>query len=160
MRKYLLNNTGNLIIINSKDKIFEDASIDNCIVFFERDNPKNVTFLELNENDFTEVGVVPSTYFGEQPIFSLSLVGNQQNMPILKKIESHHRLSDVATVKSGIVAYEVGKGKPMQTEEMKDNRIYHTYDPLDDSFTKYLQGESSTLNWTSLLRECIVKLRK
>lgn len=29
----------------------------------------------------------------------------------------------------------------MQTEEMKDNRIYHTYDPLDDSFTKYLQGE-------------------
>lgn len=61
LRKYLLNNTGNLIIINSKDKIFEDASIDNCIVFFERDNPKNVTFLELNENDFTEVGVVPST---------------------------------------------------------------------------------------------------
>lgn len=48
LRKYLLNNTGNLIIINSKDKIFEDASIDNCIVFFERDNPKNVTFLELN----------------------------------------------------------------------------------------------------------------
>lgn len=151
LRRYLLNNTGNLIIINSKDKIFEDASIDNCIVFFEKKNPEYINFLELNDNDFTDIGRVPVSYFGEQPIFSLSLVGNQQNMPILKKMDEHQILSDIANVKSGIVAYEVGKGSPKQTEEIKDNRIYHTYKPSNDSFTKYLHGEDVKryeLNWS------------
>lgn len=142
LRKYLLSNTRNLFIINSKDKIFEDASIDNCIVFFEKNNPDNVTFLELNDNDFADVGKVPSTYFGNEPIFSLSLVGNQMNMPILNKIKSQSRIDKVANVKSGIKAYEVGKGNPKQTEEMMENRIYHSYNPTDSAYVKYLQGEN------------------
>mgnify|MGYP000214507540 CR=1 FL=1 len=34
-------------------------------------------------------------------------------------------LKEVANVKDGLQAYEVGKGIPVQTSEMKDNRIYH-----------------------------------
>lgn len=85
-------------------------------------------------------GSFRATYPGN-PIFSLSLVGNPQNMPVLKKMEEHLTINDISNVKSGIVAYEVGKGKPQQTEKMKDDRIYHTFSPMGDQYTKYLQGE-------------------
>ena len=49
-------------------------------------------------------------------------------------------LGKIAVVKSGLVAYETGKGTPTQTNSMKERRIYHSDFPLDDGWRKYLDG--------------------
>ena len=49
---------------------------------------------------------------------------------------------NIATVRSGIEAYEVGKGKPKMTKSDKDNRIYHSKKKIDDTYLPYLDGEN------------------
>jgi hypothetical protein len=39
------------------------------------------------------------------------------------------------------MAYEVGKGKPKQTEKMKKERVYHSPIQLDSTYRKYLEGK-------------------
>jgi hypothetical protein len=43
-------------------------------------------------------------------------------------------------VKTGLKAYQIGKGKPKQTEKQKANRVFHSQEKLDDSYMKYLEG--------------------
>jgi hypothetical protein len=49
---------------------------------------------------------------------------------------------DVATVKSGIKAYETGKGNPKMSAQDKKDRIYHSTVQTDGTYRKYLSGEN------------------
>lgn len=61
---------------------------------------------------------------------------------IIKKINSNSvLLSGISTVKAGLKAYEVSKGNPKQTEEMKNERIYHSSKQVGKSYYKYLDGK-------------------
>ncbi len=61
---------------------------------------------------------------------------------LLMKIEiGSIPLEQIADVKAGLVAYEVGKGTPPQTEEMKEKRIYHATKKLGKDYYKYLDGK-------------------
>jgi len=42
---------------------------------------------------------------------------------------------------AGLQAYERGKGNPPQTEEMKENRVYHSTTKINDDYIKYLDGK-------------------
>jgi len=60
---------------------------------------------------------------------------------LLNKIElSAKLLGTVANVKAGLMAYEVGKGLPQQTEEMKNTRVYHAKQSLNNNYLHYLDG--------------------
>ena len=52
IRNFLLDNSGNLVIINSLDKLFADANVDNCLVFLKKNKSDKVTVGELNNFDF------------------------------------------------------------------------------------------------------------
>ena len=65
----------------------------------------------------------------------------------VKSIKDNH----LAILKSGIKAYEVGKGIPKMTKEDKDNRIYHSNSKIDDSYLPYIEGKDVkryTLTWS------------
>jgi len=67
------------------------------------------------------------------------------NFPKLDRIE-------IATVKSGVVAYETGKGKPKMSAQDKKNRIYHSNIQISQEYRKYLDGENVSrysLTWNS-----------
>ena len=49
-------------------------------------------------------------------------------------------LDSLSDVKAGLQAYEVGKGIPTQTSEMKKARVYHSLYKLDDSYYPYIDG--------------------
>ncbi|MBA3922656.1 MAG: hypothetical protein H0X31_13545 [Nostocaceae cyanobacterium] len=51
------------------------------------------------------------------------------------------QLNSVADVESGLKAYEVSKGIPVQTIEMKNNRIYHARTKLGSDYFRYLEGK-------------------
>ena len=70
------------------------------------------------------------------------LYKNPPARTLLNKIESESiELHKIAVVKAGLKAYETGKGNPLQTDEMKKKRIYHSKQKLDQSYRVYLNGK-------------------
>lgn len=50
----------------------------------------------------------------------------------------------------GLKAYQTGKGKPLQTDTVKRNRIYHSTKAIDESYFCYLDGKNVSrymLDW-------------
>ncbi|WP_449720064.1 Eco57I restriction-modification methylase domain-containing protein [Companilactobacillus hulinensis] len=151
-RDFLCKKTGDLILINSLDKLFADASVDNCIVFFKKSNPKYITVGELYKGEYESVGTVKSDFFGKSPIFSISMVKYREVINVFWKMDNTMSLVDkkLANVKTGIKAYQTGKGQPKLTKDNCRDRIYHSYDKLDDSYLPYLDGNNVnrySLSW-------------
>ena len=142
MRRFLLNNTGNLKIINIYDRMFSEADVDTCFIIFQKKEPTTVKLGEyVNEHVDIVAEVAPDELLDEQSIINISLMKDKQAVDVMRKIETGNLdLGSVATVKSGLVAYEVGKGDPVQTKDMKDNRVYHSDKQIDDSYWMYLEG--------------------
>ena len=144
LRQFITEQTSDVVLINSLDKIFADASVDNCIIFFKKSLPNWIEVAELHHGEYNTVGRVEPDFFGEIPTFSISMVKYRQAIDIFWKVNNFPILErpEIATVKSGIKAYETGKGNPKMTAHDKNNRIYHTREKLDDSYRPYLDGEN------------------
>lgn len=152
IRDFILKNTGNIVLINSFDKIFEDASVDNCILFFKKEKSNFIDVMELKKSEFNTVGRVNVDFFEGSDVISISKVKYKQLDTIFSKVDLVDSIvkGNIATLKSGIKAYEVGKGCPPMKLNDKNNRIYHSIEKIDDSYKKYLDGENVSrykLSW-------------
>ena len=144
LRQFITEQTSDVVLINSLDKIFADASVDNCIIFFKKNLPNWIEVAELHHGEYNTIGRVEPDFFGEIPTFSISMVKYRQAIDIFWKVNNFPILQrpEIATVKAGIMAYETGKGNPKMTAHDKNNRIYHSREKLDDSYRPYLDGEN------------------
>lgn len=154
IREFITKETSDVILINSLDKIFSDASVDNCIIFFKKNKPNWIQVSELKNNEFNTLDTVKSDFFGKNPIFSLSMVKYNNVINSFWKVNNFPKLDriEIATVKSGVVAYETGKGKPKMSAQDKKNRIYHSNIQISQEYRKYLDGENVSrysLTWNS-----------
>lgn len=144
VRNFITEKTGNIVIINSQDKIFADASVDNCIIFFKKNTPNWIEVSELKSGEFQTLGKVESNFFKNSPTFSLSLVKYKDAIQAFEKANSFPKLNrlGVATVKTGVQAYAKNEGTPKQSEEDKKNRVFHSNEKIDETYRKYLDGEN------------------
>ena len=153
IRNFLLNKSGSLVIINSLDKIFADANVDNCLVFLKKEKSDEVTVGELEKGDFNTIGTVQKDFFGKKdPLISISMVKYRDAINAYWIINNNASIEqqNLAILKSGIKAYEVGKGNPKISKEDKDKRVYHSKSKLDDSWLPYIEGKDVKrykLNW-------------
>jgi type I restriction-modification system DNA methylase subunit len=143
LRKFLLENTSGLKIINIFDKVFSAASVDTCLLVAQKGTGGDVVLGEIIDGGVEEIGhFAKSDFIEPEYMINIALLKNSENGKIITKINGLGKpLSDLATVKAGLKAYEVGKGKPKQTEKMKSERIYHAPAPLDETYRKYLEGK-------------------
>ncbi len=136
LREFVLKKNADVHIYNAIDKIFNQASVDTCLLFLRKAEPTDVILGELTAEEVRIVSKSkPEAFFDND--FILRIVP-KDNITI--KFKDCLPLKDVADVKSGIVAYEVGKGTPEQTEEMKDSRVYHSVSVNGSDWLKYLEG--------------------
>lgn len=144
IREFITKKTSDVVLINSLDKIFADASVDNCIIFFKKNEPNWIEVSELKAGEFNTIGKVGASFFGDKPTFSFSMVKYNDAINAYRKVDACLKLDrqGIATVKSGIKAYETGKGSPKMTGQDKNNRIYHSTVQIDNSYRKYLDGEN------------------
>lgn len=144
VRNFIINKCSDVVLINSLDKIFADASVDNCIIFFKKGRPNWIEVAELKSGEFNTVGKVEPTFFGENPTFSISMVKYKEAVDAFWKVNAFPALETlgIAKVKSGIKAYETGKGKPKMSSKDKENRIYHSKYQIDSTYRKYVDGEN------------------
>lgn len=152
LRQFLIKNTNNLNIINSKDNLFKGANVDNCLIFFDKrqSNRKSKIKMEyMKHHDCYPVGKtgkVPYTYFNPNkamdkydPIFSLSRVKHQDLIDVYNKMSKCPTLGQYTQVIAGAKAYTTGYGTPKQTKADGKNRIYHhAHNNSKHSYDKYL----------------------
>ena len=138
LREFLLKNTADLKIINAVESVFDQASVDTCLLLFKKSKP---TTVEVGELRIGESSILskhkPEDFFKNEFVISLSQAGNNRSTPAFKNTIP---LGEIADVKSGLKAYEVGTGEPPQTKEMKDNRVYHSDKKAGNGWIKYLDG--------------------
>lgn len=143
LRRFILEKTSDVQIVNIYDKVFTDANVDCCLIVFSKGAPNEVSLGEMREQ---KIEVIPSVAPGKitdlnSAIININQLKDAGASELLAKMEAAAKpLSDFANVVSGIKAYEVGKGVPPQTKEMKDARIYHSRSKDGDDYVPYLEG--------------------
>jgi methylase of polypeptide subunit release factors len=144
-REYILN-MSNVTIINFLSKVFDSANVDSSIVIGQKSNNNLMTELYEFENKTSKKFIkrCSNNFLLSQKdsIINLDIFKNEKVFDLIYKIEGISQpLSLVAEVKAGLQAYEVGKGTPVQTKEMKNDRIYHSSIQIDNTYIKYLDGK-------------------
>jgi tRNA1(Val) A37 N6-methylase TrmN6 len=142
LRKFILENTSEIKVINILDKVFEDAGVDCSILIFKKSEPNLIEFGEMENKKITLYDKVPVIKVNKKNcIYNISEYKNQNNSDWLNKFEENTiPLKSVSKIKTGFEAYGLNRGIPAQTELMKGQRIYHSKEKLDDSWSKYLEG--------------------
>ena len=153
IREFILKNTGGVVLINSLDKIFEDANVDNCILFFKKEPPNSIEVLELKNEEFNFIDQVDASFWENEDVLSISKVKYKNLVEVYNKVNIVQSIenSNIAEVRTGIKAYQIGKGKPKQVLADKENRVYHSRERLDSSYRPYLEGADVSrykLHWS------------
>ena len=143
-RKYVLGKSS-IKITNFYKKVFENADVDSSILIFS--NALKDSFVWLNEAvKVDKIETISKTtrerlLSNKDHIINIELFKSNEFISIIDKIEaSSIMLDSLSEVKAGLQAYEVGKGIPTQTTEMKKARVYHSQYKLDDSYFPYIDG--------------------
>lgn len=140
LREFILKNTADVSIINAVDTIFGQASVDTCLLLFQKQQPSFVEVGELKDGQFSFlVKHKPADFFERDFIIKVASSKPSDNS-LGKVFEKCLPLGRVSQVKSGLKAYEVGKGDPPQSKAMKEQRVYHSDTPRDKTWLKYLDG--------------------
>ena len=139
-RNYIISNTRNLKIVNYAYKVFDGANVDTATIIFEKGKPNTVS---LNASPEIEM-VMPVKELDYKDCLNLEAINFSANAnnadQLILKIEKHNKLGAFTLIKSGLKAYQVGKGNPIQNEEIKKTRRFHSTTKKDGTFGRYLQG--------------------
>ncbi|MCX7049062.1 MAG: Eco57I restriction-modification methylase domain-containing protein [Candidatus Sumerlaeota bacterium] len=144
-RHFILSETRSIQIVNSREKVFESASVDTSILVFGKTGHEEVIIRELEHGKIGPVIIrnKPCVYLNIHNHI-ISYVAHQsggENITLLQKISYQGVfLETIAEVRNGIQAYTVGEGTPRQTEQMKRDRVYHGFDRKDSTWVKYVDG--------------------
>ena len=143
-RKFLLEKGFNIKIMNIYDKVFQDANVDSSILIFSKVGNNIIHFFELKNGETYFTKKIPTDNFlkTKSCIINYDIIKSEGIIEICEKISYKKlKLNEIYLVKAGIKAYEVGKGIPKQNKKIRDERAYHNFEKLDESYYRYLDGK-------------------
>ncbi len=161
-RKYILQNSllSELVLLPSN--VFSGATVDTIILLTQKSQLKEpfhksdvsvkafnkrstISRIDNPERSFT----VNTAVWQKQDAFNLQ--SDSQELELLEKIESgKKKISEISKIFYGIKAYQVGKGKPPQTEEIRNNKPFTSIVQEDDNWLPFFDGKDIgryALNW-------------
>ncbi|MCK9401443.1 MAG: N-6 DNA methylase [Bacteroidales bacterium] len=152
-RELLLRNSNIKEIVGLPSNVFSGATVDTIILLTEKAgytdkfHPSNVrvkTFgkkqpISSIENPQKEFFIESKDWF-EQSAFNLQ--SDNTEMKLLSKLESEKQaVSDIAEIFYGIKVYQVGKGKPPQTEKIRDEKPFTSEKKLAENWLPFYDGK-------------------
>ena len=144
LREYLLKNVSLKQIINLLGHSFENVNVETIILIADKGNqPNNKVIIKENKGqEFFETNTKEQNEFSNEEGFEFKVFADELSEKITYKLKTGaEEIDNIATVKAGLQAYEVGKGNPKQTKEDVENRPYDYTYKLDDSTYMYLDGK-------------------
>ncbi|MEJ6792942.1 MAG: TaqI-like C-terminal specificity domain-containing protein [Lacinutrix sp.] len=142
-REYILKKGKKIVIINDRDKTFEDASVESSILTFSRQGNSTTVCYEMKEKTHQFISKVENKEYLNSggSIINYGFYSDIETVGIVKKFLS--KSVDMDTyfeVKNGVQAYTVGEGVPKLTKEMKDERVYHSNIKKAEDWKIYYDG--------------------
>ncbi len=141
-RRFLLTKTFNISITNILHKVFQNASVDTCILIFGKTGENQVVVHEMENLNVKKISDCASdTFLNTTNCVIAYGVDTTNKIKLCKRIATNGiQLHELCEVRNGVQAYTVREGTPKQTKEMKDKRVYHSLTKLDGSWIKYVDG--------------------
>lgn len=152
-RKNIFDDCANVKIVNIYDKVFKEANVDTCILIFNKLKSNTISVAEIQEGKFELIKNFKANDFKKSDnIINISSLKDNFSNKIMNKIENISiNLNEISEVSTGLKAYQVGKGKPKQTKDIRDSRKYHSKEKLGADYIKYLEGKDVgrySLSWS------------
>ncbi len=155
LRKYLLFETSVKIITNIPGYSFDGVNVETVIIVIkkEKSEANEVKFKTITDNIYENSYLqVKQLRWASNRNYLFDIRSNDDDFKLIQAIKSESlELQELFTVKSGLQAYEVGKGNPRQTKEDVKNHIYDRKHKESEETFKYLQGrdvDRFKINWT------------
>ncbi len=161
IRKYLLKNAKVSELTLLPSNVFADATVDTVLLFFQKAisiDEYNIVDILVNVFDkkkliqdlhspFRSFSVNSETWYLTN---SFNLQSNSVEIKIISKIDKRFaHLETYTEMYSGIKVYEVGKGKPAQTAEIRDVKPYTSKERLTTEWLPFFDGKD--IGYYSLL---------
>ncbi|MDO6597383.1 N-6 DNA methylase [Oceanihabitans sp. 2_MG-2023] len=162
IRSYILHNSVVENIVLLPANVFESATVDTTNLILKRKEPstsayindvkinlvnkksKMIEFDSLNK----EIYVNTKLWVSED---SFLIQSDKDELKLLSKIDkATYKVEDIAEMFSGIKAYEVGKGTPRQTTEIRDKKPYTAILKKTKEWLPFYEGKHVTsygLKW-------------
>ena len=152
-RKYILKNTKVSELTLLPSNVFMDATVDTVLLFFQKHISNNeYNAIDVLVNTFDKKSLIqdlksPSRIFSinSEVWFatnSFNLQSNSNELEIISKIDKRFPLAETFTeIFSGVKAYEVGKGKPAQTLEIKNTKPFTSKVRKTEDWLPFFDGK-------------------
>ncbi len=143
MRKFVLAKS-DITVVNFYSRVFESSEVDSSIIVYRNATDNRRLALYEYRDNFQFITESDCDFFLSQRdhIINIEAFKDTGVTGLLGKINTQSiRLTQVADVKAGLVAYEIGKGSPPQTKVMKEKRVYHSISKINGKYIKYLDGK-------------------
>jgi len=143
LRKFIIQNFGIRSIVDCKQKVFDDANVQATVFCFDNNtNDDFGDYIELANNQFNLRHQFNSKEFlnNKNYIFSTN-IGTSQISLFRKIRDKSNSLSEFFQVMGGIKEYQIGKGKPQQTKEMKEGNVFNSKEKTNETFIPEIRGK-------------------
>jgi type I restriction-modification system DNA methylase subunit len=153
IRTFLLQNTLLNEVILLPSNVFIGATVDTSLVFATK-STKTDTYHNKNVRVkvFGKKSVIENVEFPKREFLINTSVWHTQNafnvnsnpveVETISRVKTSYKsISDYAEMFYGIKAYQVGKGKPPQTEEIRDKKPFTSIKKEDSSFLPFFDGK-------------------
>jgi len=152
LRAFLLQNTHIREVVTLPSNIFAGATVDTTLLFVDKAPPtktfheSTVTIKTFDKRQPVEAIADPQREFSistsvwhQQDAFNVS--SDIDEMNLLAKIEGGNpKVADVAKLFYGIKVYQVGKGVPPQTKQIRDTKPFTSEKQKNKSFLPFFDG--------------------
>lgn len=153
LRDYLLKNSRLQEIVVLPAKVFQDATVDTTLLFTSKapvcdsiyESNVRVKIIskqsrQLNLETPNRIESISTKQWHEQGSFNVT--NDSDESALLARFSVGFRLvRDVADVFYGIKAYQIGKGKPPQTEVIRDTKPFTATSQLNKGFLPFFDGK-------------------
>ncbi|UAM97023.1 N-6 DNA methylase [Polaribacter litorisediminis] len=156
LRNYILQNCEVNQIINLAGYSFEGVNVETIIIIATKSKEikidNNVDVLLSSGKEFKFAHKRKQIDFANNDGFEFRVFSNEISVNLIKKLKNGSKiLNDLVYIKSGLKAYQKGKGKPKQTaQDVKDRPYDYNYKFDVDTFP-YLEGRDlgrNYINWS------------
>lgn len=157
IRSYLLENATIKQIVTLPNTVFADAVVDTNMLFTRRNEqlgfkPHQVSVKQVVDTSLLEQSeevFIDAHKWHSSNLFSVK--SSNDTLAIIEKLEAQFpSVNSFASIFSGIKVYEVGKGKPAQTVEVRDSKPYTSVSKPSSEWSPFFDGKDIgrySLSW-------------
>ncbi|MBL7901011.1 MAG: Eco57I restriction-modification methylase domain-containing protein [Bacteroidia bacterium] len=144
LRQFILANFSIDRIIEVKDDVFEEASVEVLIFIFNKPRvPSLSKYYIVEKGSFYYNNSFDTNAFENTPNNNFTVTVDRKRQVIIAKILSKSvKVSDLFKTISGIKEYQVGKGKPPQNDAQVKGKVFNANSKVDNTYLPELRGKN------------------